>query len=45
MAARNGDNTRIKSYKMKGLDMDELRRRREEEEVQLRRSKRDEQVS
>ena len=45
MAARSGDSTRIKSYKTKGLDMDELRKRREEEEVQLKRSKRDEQVS
>ena len=35
---------RLKSYKTKGLDVTEVRRRREEEGVQLRRSKREEQV-
>ena len=37
-------NSRLKSYKNKGLDADELRRRREEEGVQLRKAKREEQV-
>lgn len=37
-------NSRIKSYKNKGLDAEELRRRREEEGVQLRKAKREEQV-
>ena len=36
--------TRLKSYKTKGLDVTEVRRRREEEGVQLRRSRREEQV-
>ena len=35
---------RLKSYKTKGLDVSEVRRRREEEGVQLRRSRREEQV-
>lgn len=35
---------RLKSYKTKGLDAEEMRRRREEEELQLRRSKREEEV-
>jgi len=35
---------RIKSYKNKALDSLELRRRREEEGIQLRKQKRDEQV-
>jgi hypothetical protein len=35
----------MKDYKNKGLDVEEMRKRREEEEVQLRRSKRDEQLS
>lgn len=35
---------RLKSYKNKALDSQELRRRREEEGVQLRKQKRDEQV-
>ena len=37
-------NNRIKAYKNKALDSQELRRRREEEGVQLRKQKRDEQV-
>ena len=37
-------NTRLKSYKNKGLDAEELRRRREEEGVQLRKAKREEHV-
>ena len=36
--------TRIKSYKTRGLDVEEVRRRKEEEGVQLRKSKREEQV-
>lgn len=36
---------RIKSYKNKALDSQELRRRREEEGIQIRKQKRDEQVS
>ena len=43
MASGGGDN-RLKSYKNKGQDLDEGRRRREEEGIQLRRAKRDEQV-
>lgn len=41
--ASKGEN-RLKSYKTKGLDVEEVRRRREEEGVQLRRSRREEQV-
>ncbi|XP_028412948.1 importin subunit alpha-7-like isoform X2 [Dendronephthya gigantea] len=37
-------NTRLKSYKNKGLDAEELRRRREEEGVQIRKAKREEHV-
>ena len=36
--------TRLKSYKTRGLDVEEVRRRKEEEGVQLRKSKREEQV-
>ena len=36
--------SRIKSYKNKGQDLEEGRRRREEEGVQLRKAKREEQV-
>lgn len=36
---------RLKSYKNKALDSQELRRRREEEGIQLRKQKRDEQVN
>ena len=41
--ASKGEN-RLKSYKTKGLDVEEIRRRKEEEGVQLRRSRREEQV-
>ena len=44
MAAKPGE-TRLRSYKTKGLDLGELRRKKEEEGVELRRSRRDEQVS
>lgn len=43
MSAAN-QNSRLKSYKNKGLDAEELRRRREEEGVQIRKAKREEQV-
>ena len=43
MANVGGEN-RLKSYKHKGQDLEESRRRREEEGVQLRKAKRDEQV-
>ena len=36
--------TRIKSYKTKGLDLEEGKRKRLEEDIQLRKSRRDEQV-
>ena len=36
---------RMRNYKNKAKDQDELRRRREEEGIQLRKQKRDEQVS
>lgn len=39
------DNARLKSYKNKSLNTDEMRRRREEEGLQLRKQKKDEQVS
>lgn len=38
------DNARLKSYKNKSLNTDEMRRRREEEGLQLRKQKKDEQV-
>lgn len=38
------NNRRIQNYKNKGNTADELRRRREEEGVQLRKTKREEQV-
>lgn len=40
----NAAANRLKAYKNKGLDLEELRRQREEEGVQLRKQKRDEQV-
>ena len=43
MANVGGEN-RLKSYKHKGQDLEEGRRRREEEGVQLRKAKREEQV-
>ena len=42
MASKGASENRLKSYKTKGLDMEEGRRRREEEGIQLRRSKREE---
>uniref|UniRef100_A0A1X7TZR6 IBB domain-containing protein n=1 Tax=Amphimedon queenslandica TaxID=400682 RepID=A0A1X7TZR6_AMPQE len=44
-SSSDGSMGRIKSYKNKGLDAEELRRRRETEEIQLRKSKRDEEFS
>ena len=41
----NASSSRLKSYKNKGMDQSELRRRREEEGIQLRKQKRDEQVT
>lgn len=38
------DNARLKSYKNKSLNTEEMRRRREEEGLQLRKQKKDEQV-
>uniref|UniRef100_A0A673C7W1 Importin subunit alpha n=1 Tax=Sphaeramia orbicularis TaxID=375764 RepID=A0A673C7W1_9TELE len=38
------DNARLKSYKNKSLNTDEMRRRREEEGLQLRKQKKDEQL-
>jgi len=35
---------RLKAYKNKGMDAQEMRRRREEEGIQLRKQKREEQV-
>ena len=37
-------NARMKSYKNKGMDQSEMRRRREEEGIQLRKQKREEHV-
>lgn len=39
------DNARLKSYKNKSLNTEEMRRRREEEGLQLRKQKKDEQVT
>lgn len=41
----SGASNRLKSYKNKGLDAGELRRQREEEGIQLRKQKRDEQAN
>ncbi|TRY90805.1 hypothetical protein DNTS_028619 [Danionella cerebrum] len=38
------DNARLKSYKNNSLNTDEMRRRREEEGLQIRKQKKDEQV-
>ena len=42
--ANSPANHRLKAYKNKALDSQELRRRREEEGIQLRKQKRDEHV-
>ena len=44
MASGGGGENRLKAYKLKGLNVEEVRRRREEEGIQLRKSRRDEQV-
>ena len=44
MASPGKDNYRMKSYKNKALHPQEMRRRREEEGIQLRKQKREEQV-
>uniref|UniRef100_A0A3Q4I0U6 Karyopherin alpha 5 (importin alpha 6) n=1 Tax=Neolamprologus brichardi TaxID=32507 RepID=A0A3Q4I0U6_NEOBR len=44
MASPGKDNYRMKSYKNKALNPQEMRRRREEEGIQLRKQKREEQV-
>ena len=38
-------NHRLKMFKNRGMDQDECRRRREEEGIQLRKQKREQQVS
>lgn len=45
MASPGKDNYRMKSYKNKALNPQEMRRRREEEGIQLRKQKREEQVN
>ena len=45
MSEPAGHNIRLKAYKNNALDTQELRRRREEEGIQLRKHKRDEHVS
>lgn len=45
MASPEKDNYRMKSYKNNALNPQEMRRRREEEGIQLRKQKREEQVS
>lgn len=45
MASPKRENYRMKSYKNKALNPQEMRRRREEEGVQLRKQKREEQVN
>lgn len=44
MASPGKENYRMKSYKNKALNPQEMRRRREEEGIQLRKQKREEQV-
>ncbi|KAG6920691.1 karyopherin (importin) alpha 6 [Chelydra serpentina] len=44
MASPGKDNYRIKSYKNNALNPQEMRRRREEDGIQLRKQKREEQV-
>jgi len=44
MASPGKENYRMKSYKNKALNTQEMRRRREEEGIQLRKQKREEQV-
>lgn len=44
MASPGKDGDRMKSYKNKALNPQEMRRRREEEGIQLRKQKREEQV-
>lgn len=44
MTSSGKENFRLKSYKNKSLNPDEMRRRREEEGLQLRKQKREEQV-
>lgn len=45
MTTPGKENFRLKSYKNKSLNPDEMRRRREEEGLQLRKQKREEQVN
>ncbi|NXY81259.1 IMA7 protein, partial [Alcedo cyanopectus] len=45
MASPGKDNYRMKSYKNKALNPEEMRRRREEEGIQLRKQKREQQVT
>lgn len=45
MASPGKDNYRMKNYKNKALNPQEMRRRREEEGIQLRKQKREEQVT
>lgn len=45
MSSPGKDNFRMKSYKNNALNPQEMRRRREEEGIQLRKQKREEQVS
>ena len=44
MASPGKDNYRMKSYKNNALNPEEMRRRREEEGIQLRKQKREQQV-
>ena len=44
-AAGSAGESRMRSYKTRGLDLEEVRRRKEEKGLQLRKSKREEQVS